>query len=132
MIVKIAIPISGETVTSLLPAVQLNTQNNQGNKCHICRRSFRTNRGLFWHLNTCRRRNTANLNASRSNESDENNDNEVQEPEQQHECFYWNTVPGRIYQKDLEEAYNQIVYWRKNILIGPTGAAGKKNYWWNF
>ena len=77
-------------------------------------------------MDTCRRRNTANLNASRSNESDENNDNKVQEPEQQHEGFYWNTVPGRIYQKDLEEAYNQIVYRRKNILMGPTGAAGKK------
>ena len=95
-----------ETVTSLLPAVQSNTQNNQGNECQICRRSFRTNRGLFQHLNTCHRRNTANLKAGSNNESDENNDNEVQEPEQQHEDFYWNTVPGRIYQKYLEEAYN--------------------------
>ena len=52
---------------------------------------------------------------------------EVQEPEQQHEDFYWNTVPGRIYLKDLEEAYNQIVYWRKvHIFMVPTGSAGKK------
>ena len=35
--------MSDETVMSLLPAVQLNTQNNQGNECQICRRSFRTN-----------------------------------------------------------------------------------------
>ena len=112
-------------MTSLLPAVQSNTQNNQGNECHICR-SFRTNRGLLQHLNTFRQRDTANLNASSNNESDENNDNEVQEPEQQHEDFYWNTVPQRIYQKDLEETYNQVVYWRKNIFMEPTGAAGKK------
>ena len=79
-------------------------------ECQICGRSFRTNRGLPQHLNTCRRRNTANLNVSSNNESDEKNDNEVQEPEQQHEDFYWNTVLGRIYQEDLEEAYNQIVY----------------------
>ena len=76
------------TVTSLLPAVQSNTQNNQGDECQICGRSFRTNRGLLQHLNTRRRRNTANLNAWSNNESDENNDNEVQEPEQQHEDFY--------------------------------------------
>ena len=42
-------------------------------------------------------------------DSDEHSDNEVQEPEQQHEDFYWNTVPGGVYQKDLEETYNQIV-----------------------
>ena len=53
-------------------------------------------------------------------------DNEVQEPEQQHEDLYWNTVPGRIYQKDLEETNNQIVYWRKNIFMVPIGASGKK------
>ena len=77
-------------------------------------------------MNTCRRRNTANLNASSNSESDENNDKEVQEPEQQNEDYYWNTVPGRIHQKDLEKAYNQIVYWRKNIFTVPTGAVGKK------
>ena len=101
--------------TSLSPAVQLNTQNNQG-----------TNRGLLQHLNTWRRRNTANLNMSSNNESDENNDNEIQEPEQQHSDFYWNTVPLGVYQKDLEEAYNKTVYWRKNIFTVPTGAAGDK------
>ena len=77
-------------------------------------------------MNTCRRRNTANLNASSNNRADENSDNEVHEPEQQHEDFYWNTVHGRIYQKDLQYAYNQIVYWRKNIFVVPIVAAGKK------
>ena len=101
--------------TSLSPAVQLNTQNNQG-----------TNRGLLQQLNTWRRRNTANLNMSSNNESDENNDNEIQEPEQQHSDFYWNTVPLGVYQKDLEEAYNKTVYWRKNIFTVPTGALNKK------
>ena len=118
--------MSDETETSLLPAVQSNTQNNQGNECHICRRCFFSNRGLLQHLNTCRQRNTANLNASSKTELDENSDNEVQEPEQQHEDFYWNTVSGRVYHQDLEEAYNQIVYWRKNIFMVPTGAACKK------
>ena len=118
--------MSDETGTSLLPGVQPNRQNNQGNECHICRRCFRTNRGLLQHLSTCHRRNTANLNASSNNASNENNDNEFQEPEQQHKEFYWNTIPGRVYQKDLKEANNQIVYWFKNIFMVPTGAADKK------
>ena len=48
--------MSDEIGTSLLPGVQPNRQNNQGNECHICRRCFRTNRGLFQHLSTCHRK----------------------------------------------------------------------------
>ena len=94
--------MTDKTGTSLLPAVQSNTQNNQGMKCHICWRRFPNNRELLQHLNTCHQRNIANLGTRSNNESDENNDNEVQ-PEQQHEEFCWNTVLGREYQKDLEE-----------------------------
>ena len=28
-----------------------------------------------------------------------------------------NTVPGNVYQKDLNETYEQLVYWRKNIFF---------------
>ena len=35
-------------------------------------------------------------------------------------------MSGSVYQKDLEEAYEQIVYWRKNVFMVPTSASGKK------
>ena len=38
------------------------------------------------------------------------------------------TIPGKIYQKDLEEVYNQIVYWRKNVFMVPTDAARKNMF----
>ena len=59
-------------------------------------------------------------------EPNENIDNEFQELEQHYEEFYWNTVPRVTYHKDLEDTYNQIVFWRKNIFMVITEAAGKK------
>ena len=33
---------------------------------------------------------------------------------------------GSIFQKDLEEAYEQIVHLHKNLFMLPSGAAGKR------
>lgn len=41
--------------------------------------------------------------------------------------FYWNKNRGSIYKKDLNEADEQIVHWRKNIFMVPSGAADKKS-----
>ena len=103
------------------------TQDAQSPVCYICKRNFRTNRGLLQHLNTCRRKNNtvSNVYVNIDNQSAV-----VQEDltQQDRECkkSYWNTVPGNGYQKDLEEAYEQIVYWLKNVFMVPTGASGKK------
>ena len=35
-------------------------------------------------------------------------------------------MSGSVYQGDLEETHEQIVYWRKNVFMIPTGAYGKK------
>ena len=51
---------------------------------------------------------------------------DLTQQDREREKFYWNTVPGSVYQKDLEEAYEQIVHWRKNVFMVPTGASGKK------
>ena len=51
---------------------------------------------------------------------------DLTQQDQEREKFYWNTVPGSVYQKDLEEVYEQIVYWRKNAFMVPTGASGRK------
>ena len=35
-------------------------------------------------------------------------------------------MSGSVYQRDLEETHEQIVYWRKNVFMIPTGVYGKK------
>ena len=96
-------------------------------ECYICKRNFRTNRGLLQHLNICRRKNNtvSNVDVNIGNQSAVVQEDLTQQ-DRDREKFYWNTVPGSVYQKDLEEAYEQIVYWRKNVFMVPTGAPCKK------
>ena len=103
------------------------TQDAQSPECYICKRNFRTNKGLLQHLNTCRRKNStvSNVHVNIDNQSAVVQEDLTQQ-DRESEKFYWNTAPGNVYQKDLEEAYEQIVYWRKNVFMVPTGASGKK------
>ena len=78
------------------------TQDAQSPKCYICKRNFRTNRGLLQHLNTCHRKNNIDVNIG--NQSAVVQDDLTQQ-DREREKFYWYTVPGSVYQKDLEEAY---------------------------
>ena len=40
--------------------------------------------------------------------------------------FKWNSVDGNLFTNELNHVYDTIVYWRKNLFILHTGAAGKK------
>ena len=40
--------------------------------------------------------------------------------------FYWRDAGSTIFIKDLRDAYEGIDFWRKNIFMLPTGAAGKR------
>ena len=89
------------------------TQDAQSPKCYICKRNFHMNRGLLQHLNTCRRKNNtvSNVDVHIDNQSAVVQEDLTQQ-DREREKFNWNAVPGSVYQKDLEEAYEQIVYWR--------------------
>ena len=87
------------------------TQDAQSPEYYICKHNFCTNRGLFQHFITCRRKNNT---ASNVDVNVDNQSGVVQEDlihqDLEREKFYWNKLPGSVYQKDLEEAYKQIVY----------------------
>ena len=109
--------------TTILQNIDTNSQYQRdvhGAKFNICKRVFRSNRGLLQHLNTCRRKNnviterngfnveTSYINASRLT---------LQEDPGR---FHWNNITRRIFQKDLDKAYEKIVYWRKNLFMLPS------------
>ena len=99
----------------------------QSPECYIFKRNFRTNKGLLQHLNTCRRKNNTvpNVEVNIDNESAVVQE-DLTRQDRERKTFYWNTVPRSVYQEDLEEAYEQIVYWRKNVFMVPTSTSGKK------
>lgn len=51
------------------------------------------------------------------NTDEGSNHHQIAVPEQGHETFHWNKAPGSFYEDDLNEAYEQMVYWRKNIFM---------------
>ena len=100
--------------------------NDQNFSCGICRRTFRTNRGLLQHLNFCRRRN--NDGQQTNNEPDVliANDDTERPNNQEQERFYWNEIPGSRFEVLINDAYEKITQWRRNLFMLPTGASGKK------
>ena len=119
--------------------------SDQNVRCDICARSFRTNRGLLQHLNFCRGRNihegdnlngniqTNNINHDNLNSNEvveintatnscQNNQNENQE------YFYWNDGAGTQFANELNNSYENIVHWKRNLFMLRSGGAGTK--WW--
>ena len=43
-----------------------------------------------------------------------------------YETYFWNDVRGAVFEKDLTDAYEKIVHWKRNLFMMPSGVAGKK------
>ena len=42
------------------------------------------------------------------------------------EKFYWKEVAGSIFERELQQVYEKIVYWQKNKFLVPRGKGGKR------
>ena len=42
--------------------------------------------------------------------------------------FRWGEKDGHFVTNDINKSYEKIVFWRKNMFLLPSGAAGKKAY----
>ena len=43
-----------------------------------------------------------------------------------YETYFWNDVRRTVFKKDLNDAYEKIVHWKRNLFMMPSDAAGKK------
>ena len=94
--------------------------------CKLCKRTFRTVRGLNQHLRTCSSRNaTETILAVDKKLLIENvSDNQVSE---QTMCFLykWGEYDNITFERNVNFVYEKVVYWRKNLFLLPTGKAGQ-------
>ena len=95
------------------------TGNENEFRCILCDRNFHTNRGLIQHSKTWRRKQADNV-LQHSSANDVLNEAQVRER------YYWKEVPANIFERDIQQVYYKIVYWRKNIFMVPSGGGGKK------
>ena len=103
-----------------------NSQSNSNVLRNIPRRGFTTNKGLLLHLNACRKKQEQQNQQLEAN-NDQENTHRLQDMSREpvNEPFYWNEKPGKTFVNELNNAYDKIVYWRKNLFLLLTGAAGE-------
>ena len=122
--------------SELVASNQQNQNQNIGQyfSCNICQRAFKTNRGLLQHLSFCRKRNRENKINSNTAINDSNNkaaandgsDSHDSNGNRDYETYFWNDVRETVFEKDLSDAYEKIVHWKRNLFMIPSGVVGKK------
>ena len=78
-------------------------------------------------MNTCHKRNITKVRTFSYNPDEENNHHQVAVPEQEYKKSFTGTRFLEVNKVNtLNEAYQQIVYWCKNVFMMAAGAAGEK------
>ena len=107
--------------------------------CDKCGRALKSKSGLTNHLKKCKWKdreisdgrddlqleNQPTQPDDSAHSSTQSNIRE-QEPVPAEEKFYWGERNGSDFSRDLDVAYEEIVYWRQNLFLVPTGNAGKR------
>ena len=126
----------------IVQPTQQDNENGHFVECSIFDKRCKNNKGLLVHLHTCRKKpgknntiniiNGINISTQEPPQRPVNNNDGKYDPldlsrnELPPSTFLWNKVDGNTFTNDLNQAYDRIVFWKKNMFLLPTGAAGKK------
>ena len=89
-------------------------------ECGDCRKTFGTAKGLKIHQRSCART-TSNANTAKA--VDGPSGNIVKEPTVR---YKWGIFTDSVFERNLNTAYEKVVFWRQNLFMLPSGKAGKK------
>ena len=132
---KIALPASQENLNS----DEKYTENTE--KCPLCSRTFSSFRGKQQHLRSCKEKNRQHReNRNQSDQGQQSQSDletqlatahqaaaEIEEEVTQarnHNLLWGNKTSEELFQV-VTSAYEEVVFWRKNLFKLPSGAAGK-------
>jgi hypothetical protein len=100
-------------------------------KCNLCSRTFSTNHGKNIHLSACRKKLGSSQPVQQpsgqqiSAQSEPNNNNNVQVQSSLPNVWGQDLTKEDVHHT-IDQIYNEIVFWRRNLFMLPSGAAGKK------
>ena len=129
--------MSGEPLQQAAVSLQ-RTEETAKFDCQLCGKSFTTDRGRSRHLNFCRKK-YAKSNEMTSSRSPSHassilaeptlttsvGDTSHPNPETRQSPFIWGSHTKNDLCQIVNGAYEEIVFWRKNVFMLPSGAAGK-------
>ena len=93
-----------------------------GFKCSLCEKIFQTQRGRTSHFNYCRKKHVASM-VSSSESATISED--VEQPNGARSSV-WGLHNKEEVQQIINAIYEEVVFWRRNLFMLPTGKAGKK------
>ena len=95
-------------------------------ECTLCKKHFRTIRGLNQHLRKNQHQQTGSKPADDVQKPPDPPPITCSENDFEQPLYKWGNYGDKVFEKNLSDAYEQIVYWRKNLFMLPTGKAGKR------
>ena len=121
--------MSNET-PEFIASVRIN-ENGDDHICRHCERTFRSNRGLNQHLQSCKQNIRSKYESSKERhkciETSTNTTGSTTTSSTPQKSYRWGNYPSHVFEANVSTVYEQVVYSKKSLFLSPSGKAGKQH-----
>ena len=118
--------MSNETL-EFIASVRIN-ENGDDHICRHCERTFRSNRRLNQHLRSCKQNIGSKSEPVKKRhkciETSTNTTGSTTRSSAPQKFYMWGNYPSQVFEANVSTVYEQVVYWKKNLFLLPSGKAG--------
>ena len=120
--------MSSETL-EFIASLRIN-ENGDDHICRHCERTFRSDRGSNRHLRSCKENIGSEYEPAKERrectETSANTTGNATTSSAPQKSYTWANYPFHVFEVNVSTVYEQIVYWKKNLFLLPSGKAGKQ------